>query len=106
MPKQPPSAVVRNAVNSPAAAAAALQPPRDRDCKAAVTQAPEPFDPRPTKWYTDGTEDHGQILNALGGHITAVAHYTNDLQMRIEQLRCEQENIKAKLDFLIRVTVR
>jgi len=103
--QQAPSGVARNAGNSTAAAATALQPPRDRDCSA-ITQAPDPFDPHPTKWYTDGTEDHGQILNTLGLLVVGVVHSTNDLQMRIAQLRCEQDNIKAKLDFLIRMQVR
>jgi hypothetical protein len=26
----------------------------------------------------------------------------NDVQVRVEQLRCEEQNIKAKLDYIIR----
>jgi hypothetical protein len=29
----------------------------------------------------------------------------DDMQVRVEQLRCEQQNIKAKLDFIIHVLV-
>jgi hypothetical protein len=103
LPKPQPSGVVNKATGS--AAAVNMQPPRDVDCNATITKPVDPYDPHPTKFKTDQTLDHGQILNAFGEEIIGVAHYLNDMQVRIEQLRCEERNTKAKLDFLIRTLV-
>jgi len=103
LPKPPPSGVVNKATGS--AAAVKMQPPRDVDCKATITRPVDPYDPHPSKYKTDQTLDHGQILNAIGEEIIGVAHYMNDMQVRIEQLRCEDQNTKAKLDFLIHTLV-
>jgi hypothetical protein len=100
---QAPGAVNRNAMNPNTTATTVNQPPRDRDCSA-ITKADAPYDTeRPTKFNSDGTEDHGQILNGIAGTTMALRHDLTDLQVRIEQLRCEDQNIKAKLDYLIRM---
>jgi hypothetical protein len=102
--KPPPSGVVSKSAGS--AVAVTLQPPRDVDCKATITKPETPDETRPTKWYTDGTEDHGQILNSVGASMIHAEGQFNQMQVRIEQLRCEEQNLEAKLDFIIRMLMR
>jgi len=101
--QRPPDAANRMSIQN-AAVATANQPPKDRDCKSLVTKPDAPYAaPTFTRFYTDGTEDHGQILNAVIGVTHSVQSDLDDMQVRIEQLRCEDQNIKAKLDYLIRM---
>jgi hypothetical protein len=84
--------------------AVASSPPTDRDCKSLVTKPDRGYVPeRSGGFYTDGTEDHGRIMNEVSTTGRVVQVNLEDLQVRIEQLRCEDQNIKAKLDYLIRV---
>jgi hypothetical protein len=101
--QRPPDAANRMAIQN-AAVATPNQPPKDRDCRTLVTKPDTPYAAATfTRFYTDGTEDHGQILNAVIGVNHSVQKDLDDLQVRIEQLRCEDQNIKAKLDYLIRM---
>jgi hypothetical protein len=76
----------------------ASKPPTDRDCKSVVTK------PDPGYAHQQGEFYDGQFITgdevANTGRLVQVD--LEDLQVRIEQLRCEDQNIKAKLDFLIR----
>lgn len=105
--KQPSNAVNRVAGTPNAVAATAGVPPKDRDCKSLVTQ-PEPdyvtrFGRAETNGYTSGPNvDLGFLINTTRGAANAVQGNLDDLQVRVEQLRCENQNIKAKLDFIIR----
>jgi hypothetical protein len=82
----------------------ASKPPTDRDCKSVVTKPDQGYAPaRAGGFYTDGTQDHGRILNEVSTTGRVVQVNLEDLQVRIEQLRCEDQNIKAKLDYLIRL---
>jgi len=84
--------------------AVASSPPTDRDCKSVVTKPDRGYAPeRSGGFYTDGTQDHGRILNEVSTTGRVLQVDLEDLQVRIEQLRCEDQNIKAKLDYLIRV---
>ena len=106
LPKPPPSGVVNKATGS--AVAVTLKPPRDIDCTATIKAPGDRNESKPTHWYTDGTEDHGQILNGISSIASGMAgamSAINDMQARIEQLRCEEQNTKAKLDFLIHTLV-
>ena len=103
---KPSTAVSTRVATSPAAVAATVgAAPHDRDCKTQVTRPDAPYGPVMTRWSSDGTEDHGQILNFVGGATHILQGNLDDVQVRIEQLRCEQLNIKAKLDYLIRALV-
>jgi hypothetical protein len=83
--------------------AVASSPPTDRDCKSVVTKPDQGYAPaRAGGFYTDGIQDHGRILNEVSTTGRFVQVNLEDLQVRIEQLRCEDQNIKAKLDYLIR----
>jgi hypothetical protein len=86
-----------------AAGAAAPAPPTPRNCAQLITQPnPSYITVNLTHWYTDGTEDNGQILNQINGGTRLVQGDLNDLQIRIAQLACEDQNIEDKLDYLIR----
>jgi hypothetical protein len=97
-----PDAVNRMAATPNAAAANINQAPKDRDCKSVVSRPEQNYQSSFTKWSTDGTEDHGQILNIVNGAARLVQSDLEDVQVRIEQMRCEEQNIKAKLDYIIR----
>jgi hypothetical protein len=99
---QSPNAVNRVAATPNAAVVNANQAPKDRDCKTLVTKPEQKYVSNFTKWHTDGTEDHGQILNGVAVVGQAVEVDLEDVQVRIEQLHCEEQNIKAKLDYIIR----
>lgn len=73
--------------------------PADRKC---VRGSPNPsFVFKPSNWNSNGLMDLGMVADLAGGYANLTIKATDDLQVRIEQLRCEQENIKAKLDYLI-----
>jgi hypothetical protein len=86
-----------------AAGSAPAAPPAPRDC-AHLVQNPNPsyIATNMTHWSTDGTEDNGQILNQIGAGVREVQGDLNDLQVRVAQLRCEDQNIEDKLDYIIR----
>jgi hypothetical protein len=74
-------------------------PPADRKC---VRGSPNPsFAFKPQSWNASGVMDLGKVADLSSGHALMTIRATDDLQVRIEQLRCEQENINAKLDYLI-----
>jgi len=82
-------------------------PPAPRDCRKAVTQADpgylRQYSHAETNGYTSGSNvDLGFVLNTTRtiGNDEHLDH--NDLQVRLEQLRCENQNIEAKLDYIIR----
>ena len=75
--------------------------PRPRNCEALITRPASDFNPAPMQhWYTTGTEDIGQVLNTVLASMQRTGEVGNDLQIRIEKVRCEQANIEDKLDFL------
>jgi hypothetical protein len=82
---------------------AAAAPPAPRDCTQLI-QRPNPsyVATNMTHWNTDGTEDNGQILNQVGAAVRELQGNLNDLQVRIAQLRCADQNMEDKLDYLIR----
>lgn len=101
-----PAARQPNAANGPVGNEHALasSPPSDRDCKSVVTRPIQGYANHEAGGFsTDGTEDHGRILNEVANTGRVVQTDLEDLQVRIEQLRCEDQNVKAKLDFLIRM---
>ena len=82
-------------------------PPTSRDCRKAITQ-PDPsytvqFGKAETNGYTSGPNvDFGFIINTIRAMANNHEGNHNDLQVRIEQLRCENQNLEAKLDYIIR----
>ena len=98
-----PDAVNRTAGTTNVAVANPGVPPKDRDCQSQVTRPERAYSASFNKFPTDGTQDHGQILNVVVGTTRVVESDLEDLQVRIEQVRCEDQNIKAKLDYLIRM---
>lgn len=82
-------------------------PPTSRDCRKAITQADPsytvPFGKAETNGYTSGPNvDLGFIINTIRAMANNHEGNHNDLQVRIEQLRCENQNLEAKLDYIIR----
>ena len=100
--QRPPDAANRMAIQN-AAVATPNQLPKDRDCKSAVTRPDSPYAGLAGKFYSDGTLDHGRILDVVDGARRVIQVDLEDLQVRIAQLNCEDQNIKAKLDYLIRM---
>jgi hypothetical protein len=101
-PGQSPSAQRQNATS-----AALNTPPTPRDCRKAITQADPSytvqFGRAETNGYTSGPNvDLGFIINTIRAMANNHEGNHNDLQVRIEQLRCENENLAAKLDYIIR----
>jgi hypothetical protein len=89
------------------AASVASAPPTPRDCRKAITQADPSyvvqFGKAETNGYTSGPNvDFGFIINTIRAMANNHEGNHNDLQVRIEQLRCENENLAAKLDYIIR----
>lgn len=74
-------------------------PPVDRKCERG--SANPSFVVKPMPWNSSGMMDLGKVADLNAGFSVQTLKATDDLQIRIEQLRCEQENIKAKLDYLI-----
>jgi hypothetical protein len=106
-PSPTPRAAVSTAPRLINPEAAAVAPPTPRDCHKVVTQA----DPNYTRdyfhaetnGYTSGSNvDLGYVLNNVRGVANDNHSDHNDLQIRVEQLRCETQNIEAKLDYIIR----
>ena len=91
-------------VSSAALAAAAAAPPTPRNCAQINSANPSYVSTNATHWNTDGTEDNGQILNQIGSWARTLQGNLDDLQVRLAQLACENQNIKDKLDYLIRRT--
>jgi hypothetical protein len=80
--------------------------PRPRNCEALITRPASDFNPAPMQhWYTTGTEDIGQVLNTVLASMQRTGEVGNDLQIRIEKVRCEQANIEDKLDFLTKLQI-
>jgi len=100
--QRPPDAANRMSIQN-AAVATANQPPKDRDCKSLVTRPDSPYAGLAGKFYSDGTLDHGRILDVVDGARRVIQVDLEDLQVRIAQLNCEDQNIKAKLDYLVRM---
>ncbi len=73
--------------------------PADRKCERG--SANPSFQLKLQRWNSSGMLDLGKVVDVNGGLTQQTLKATDDLQVRIEQLRCEQENIKAKLDYLI-----
>ena len=96
-----------NAQRQSATSATLNTPPTSRDCRKVVTQ-PDPnyvtqFGRAQTNGYESGPNvDFGYILNTIRGVGNVVQGNLDDLQVRIEQLRCENQNLEAKLDYIIR----
>jgi hypothetical protein len=86
---------------------AGMTPPTPRDCKKLITKADPSyhldFGRSMTNGYTSPPDvDLGYVLNVTRGVGNSLQGNHDDLQVRIEQLRCENENIQAKLDYIIR----
>jgi hypothetical protein len=101
-PGQSPNAQRQNATS-----AALNTPPTSRDCRKAITQADPSytvqFGRAETNGYTSGPNvDLGFIVNTIRAMANNHEGNHNDLQVRIEQLRCENQNLEAKLDYIIR----
>jgi hypothetical protein len=77
--------------------------PTPRDCHKLVTQANPGYAMEWKHWPTNGSgDDIGQVLNSMGVATHALQADLGDLQVRIEQLRCENQNLSDKLDYIIR----
>ena len=78
-----------------------------RDCRKLVTQA-EPTYVRPYRhsdtngYVSPPNVDLGYAINTTMVVANDEHMDHNDLQLRIEQLRCENQNTDAKLDYIIR----
>jgi hypothetical protein len=96
-----------NAQRQNTTSAALNTPPTSRDCRKAITQADPSytvaFGKAETNGYTSGPNvDFGFIINTIRAMANNHEGNHNDLQVRIEQLRCENQNLEAKLDYIIR----
>jgi hypothetical protein len=86
-----------------AAESAPPTPPTPRDCAQLIQHAnPSYIVTDMTHWSTNGTEDNGQILNQIGAGVRELQGDLDDLQVRVAQLRCEDQNLEDKLDYIIR----
>lgn len=77
----------------------AKPPPADRKCERGTPNPSFVF--KPANWNSNGLMDLGMVADLTATYALMTIKTTDDLQVRIEQLRCEQGNIKAKLDYLI-----